>query len=113
MLDYSRPAGSENEHDRGRNVEKIEAVAAGPADIDHRAREIFWIDGRVDRAIGQLLDERHDFLNALALAMKRDQEFRFRCIIGRIREQHRHREIDVAGGQVHAAPQFSDESLHW
>ena len=62
MLHHGDAAGREDEHDRRGNIEEIEPVSAGPADIDHRSRQFFRVDQRIDGAIDQLLNEAENLL---------------------------------------------------
>ena len=112
VLHDGRPACSEDEHDRGGDIEKIEAIATRAAHIQHRARQVFRIDERINRAIDQLLNETDNLLNAFPFAMQRRQKIGLHCVIGRVRKKQRHGEADIAGIQIRPIAQLGDERLH-
>src|SRR5947209_146646 len=72
MLDDGYPTPGQDKHDRRRNIEKIEPVAARATDVDHGPRKVLRIDQRIDRAIDQLLDESDDLFDALPLIVEGD-----------------------------------------
>ena len=112
MLHHRGAAGGEDEHDRRRNVEKIDPVPASPTDIDHRTRDIFRIDQWIDRAIDQLLNKTNDLINRLAFAMQRRQKVQLHRIFRGIGKQQGDRHANVAGVQIHARLQSFNERFH-
>ena len=112
MLDHDRPRRREDKHDGRRNVKQIVPVTAGPADVDHGARNVFGIDQRIESAIGQLLNKINDFLHALTFAMQRGQEIRLERVFCRFRKKQRQGDANIAGVQIDARIQSFNECFH-
>src|SRR5437763_12777968 len=102
MLEHRGPAGSKNEHDGGGHVKHVEAIAAGAADVDHRASYLLFADHRINRSLQQKIGESEDFVDALAFVMKSGQKLRFFAVSHCFGEQQRYRIRDDAGSEVKA-----------
>ncbi len=77
VLHHRRAARREDENAGRRDIEKIHAVAARPAHIEHRPREARRIDLRIDRPPEKRPHERRDLLRRLPFFAQRAQK---RCL---------------------------------
>src|ERR1700730_8191301 len=77
MLNHDRPARRQDERDRGRDIEEIPSSATGPADIDHRSRQIGRIDHRIESAPHELTHKPDDLTRAFALLMQGREKLYF------------------------------------
>ena len=104
--------GRQDKHNGRRDVKEIEPVATCPAYVDHRSRQVFRIDQRIDRATDQLLNKANDLLHALTFAVQRCQEIRLHRVLRRIGKKQRDGDANITGVQIDAGLQSLDERFH-
>ena len=108
MLHHRSASCRQNEHDRGRNVEKAETVPASATNVDHWTRHFGRIDRGIDRAFHQHLNEPGDFVSALAFAMQHGKKLCFLFITDLIGKKQRDGKSDIAAVQINAGLKFVD-----
>ena len=106
MLHHHRSAGCHHECHRGRDIKQIEAVAPGPANVDHRAGHLGRIDHRVDCALHQRADKSRNFFRRFSFVMQSGQELRFRLVVDFRRKQQRDRVTDLGAVEIEFVAQL-------
>ena len=97
-----RAAGGEDKHDGRGDIEKSKLVAAGAADIEHRAGQACGVEFGIDRPRKQRLDKGRDFRRRLTFRAESLEKAGLRAVRHVFRDQLRHRTPDIPDGQIAA-----------
>ena len=112
VFHHAGAARGEDEHRGRRDIEEFQFVAAGAADIDDGARELFQVQSWIDGPREQRLHESSDLACRLALRPQRLEKIRLGGVAGFQGCQRGDRLVDLRGIEFAPGLQFPDQVIH-
>jgi hypothetical protein len=112
MFDDGNSAGGEDEHHGGGDVEELEFVATGAADIEHGAADACGVDAGIYGACEHGASEGGDLGSAFAFVSQRLEKVGLVPVGNVRRDKLGDGLLDLVGGEVGGALEIGDESVH-